>query len=184
MQPGTAQKGEALARSARSDPSAFAEIVRDHQAMVFSLAYHFLRNKSSAEDLAQEVFLQLYQNLSAIKSRAHLMFWLRKVTSHRCIDQARRRRPELNLDEAPEPVAATSSADPLLAQKLRRLVASLPEKARLVLILRYQEELELHEIAEVLEMPINTVKSSLQRSLAILREKLARSGGVSTYELF
>ncbi len=75
--------------------------------------------------------------------------------------------------------APATSRDHLLWQRLRRLVASLPEKARIVVILRYQEELELHEISDILGIPINTVKSSLQRSLGFLREKLARCvGGV------
>ncbi len=170
---------EALRKSARGDVSAFEEIVRGNQAMVFSLAYHFMRDPSLAEELAQEVFLDLYQNLSAIKSPAHLTHWLRRVTGHRCIDEARRQkaRPQMSLDDAPEPVAPKTSQDPLLAEKLRQLVAALPPKRRMVMILRYQEELELHEIAEVMEMPINTVKSCLQRSLAILRGKLARCGG-------
>ena len=170
---------EALAKSARGDASAFGDIVHEHQGLVFSLAYHFLHDRASAEELAQEVFLQLYRNLSSIKSAEHLRFWLRKVTSHRSIDQARRNggRSPVSLEEAPVPSAAAPPADPVLGQKLRQLVAALPEKRRLVVILRYQEELELHEIAEIMEMPINTVKSSLQRSLDILRDKLTRCLG-------
>lgn len=172
----------ALALAARGDASAFASIVREHQAMVFSVAYHFLHDRPLAEDMAQEVFLHLYQNIGSIQSPAHLKFWLRKVASHRCIDHARSRSrgTEVTLDEISESVGnmdASSERDPLLGQKLQRLVASLPEQARMVIILRYQEELEYHEIAEVLEMPINTVKSNLQRALAVLRGKLTRCLG-------
>ena len=172
---------DALARSARGDASAFGEIVRAHQAMVYSLALHFLRDKSLAEDLAQEVFLELYRNLARIKSAAHLRFWLRKVTCHRSIDRARRGRPEgmLSLEAAPEPAAPAPMDDPLLGERLWRLVESLPEKPRMALILRYQEDLTVAEIAQVLETPQNTVKSMLERALGILRTKLARTmGGV------
>lgn len=170
---------DTLARSAPGDPSAFAEIVREHQAMVFSIAYHFLQDRWLAEELAQEVFLQLHRNLATVKSSAHLASWLRKVTSHRCIDQVRRRKfePRASLDEIPEPVAASSAGDPILAGTLRRFIATLPEKPRLIVILRYQEDLGPAEIAEVLEMKVNTVKSHLQRSLAVLREKLTRGRG-------
>jgi RNA polymerase sigma-70 factor (ECF subfamily) len=65
----------------------------------------------------------------------------------------------------------------MLAETLRRVVDTLPEKPRLVVLLRYQEDLEPAEIAEVLEMPVNTVKSHLRRSLALLREKLTRCFG-------
>ena len=170
---------DTLARSAQGDSSAFAEIVREHQAMVFSIAYHFLHDRWLAEELAQEVFLQLHKNLAGVESPAHLKFWLRKVASHRSIDQARRRKlqPKVALEEIPEPAIAPQAGDPMLAGKLRRLVAALPEKSRLVVILRYQEDLEPAEIAEVLEMKVRTVKSHLQRSLALLREKLARRHG-------
>jgi RNA polymerase sigma-70 factor (ECF subfamily) len=177
--PETDTTEEALARSIRGDQTAFAEIVRSHQARVFSLAYHFLHDRESAEELAQEVFLELYRNLPSIKSAAHLNFWLRKVTGHRCIDLSRRRkaRPQLSLDDVPEPSAAAIESDPLLERTLHKMVASLPEKPRLVVILRYQEDLEPVEIAKVLNMPVNTVKSHLQRSLVILREKLSRCLG-------
>jgi RNA polymerase sigma-70 factor, ECF subfamily len=174
-----AQLEQALARSALGDQLAFAEIVRQHQGMVFSLACHFLRDRWLAEELAQEVFLNLHQNLSAIKSPAHLTFWLRKVTSHRCIDQARRQkvRPQVSIEDVPEPVAATSENDFMLSEMLRRVVDTLPEKARMVVVLRYQEDLEPAEIAKTLDMPINTVKSHLRRSLSLLRDKLSRSLG-------
>ena len=98
------QAEDALARSARGDPVAFEEIVRQHQAMVFSIAYHFLGDAPDAEEVAQDVFLKLHRNLPAIKSAAHLTAWLRKVTTHRSIDQARRRGPSppLSLDDVPE----------------------------------------------------------------------------------
>jgi RNA polymerase sigma-70 factor (ECF subfamily) len=175
---------KALAGAGKGDPPAFAEIVREYQAMVFGMAYHFLQDQSLAEDVSQEVFLRLYQNLAAIQSSAHLMLWLRKVTHRRCIDEARRApsRPTLSLEEAPEPASNPGTSDPLLGQKLRRLVASLPEDARMVVILRFQEELGLAEIAEVLDIPINTVKSRLQRSLAVLREKVTSTLEMSAYE--
>ncbi|MFP5261218.1 MAG: RNA polymerase sigma factor [Blastocatellia bacterium] len=174
-----ARLNEMLARSALGDQLAFAEIMRQHQSMVFSLACHFLRDRWLAEELAQEVFLNLHQNLSAIKSPAHLTFWLRKVTCHRSIDAVRRlkARPQVALDEAPEPATNAAEDDFMLSDILRRVVDTLPEKARMVIILRYQEDLEPAEISRVLDMPVNTVKSHLRRSLSTLRDKLSRSLG-------
>jgi RNA polymerase sigma-70 factor, ECF subfamily len=156
----------------------FASIVRRQQGMVFSIALHFLRDRQAAEELAQDVFLHLYQHLDSLKSPEHVTFWLRKVTSHRCIDYVRRRKwSQVSLDELPELPAASTAGDPLLQRKLRQLVASLPETARAVVILRYQEDLTPTEIADVLTMPVATVKSHLQRSLAMLREKVVRVMG-------
>lgn len=156
----------------------FAEIVRRHQSAVFSIALHFLADRSAAEELAQDVFLQLHANLATMKSEDHMKFWLRKVTAHRCIDYKRRRKlPQVSLDAAPEPAAPAQSNDPFLAKRLRQYVGSLPEKPRLVMILRYQEDMPAEDIAEVLTMPLATVKSHLQRSLALLREKVTRAIG-------
>lgn len=166
----------ALARSSRGDTSAFGEILQAHQAMVYSLALHFLHDSSLAEDVAQEVFLELYRNLAKIKSSRHLRFWLRKATCHRSIDCARRRHPDgmLCLADVPEPAATATMGDPLLEDFLWRLVGSLPAQPRLALILRYQEDLTVAEIAEVMETPPNTVKSQLERALGTLRKKLTR----------
>ena len=139
--------------------------------MVFSLALHFLRERAVAEELAQDVFLELYVHRGEIASAEHARHWLRKVTSRRCIDQTRRSRlrPRLGLHQAPEPFVWLPMPDPMLTQHLADKVAGLTETARMVVILRYQEDLSPTEIGEVLEMPVATVKSHLQRSLANLR---------------
>jgi len=159
----------------------FADLVRRHQSMVFSIALHFLADRSAAEELAQDVFLQLHANLPALKSEGHVTFWLRKVTAHRCIDYKRRRKlPQVSLEEVAEPSAPAPAWDPLFERKLRHVIASLPAKARLIVILRYQEDLGSEDIAEALSIPVATVKSHLRRSLALLREKLVRSMGEVT----
>lgn len=185
-----AQPDEVLARAKNDDQAAFAELVREHQAMVYSLARYFLRDAAIAEDVAQEVFLHLYQNLASIESPKHLKFWLRKVAGHRCIDYARRQKARaakssgslpISLDDAPEPVSLFEMPDSMMRSTIRRLVSTLPEKPRLVVTLRYQEDLDPTEIAEILEMPLNTVKSHLRRSLMILREKVVRYLGEPTF---
>ena len=156
----------------------FDELMRAHQAMVFSLAWHFLRDRESAEEVAQEVFLSLHRNLSGIQSPAHAAFWLRKVTVQRAFDEGRRRkrRPQVALEDITEPAAVVRSEDPMLGETLRRLIATLAEAPRMVMILRYQEDLDPMEIAKLLDMPVATVKSHMQRSLALLRGKLERRG--------
>ncbi len=144
--------------------------------MVFSLAYHFLQDRPLAEDVTQEVFLQFYREQASLTTEQHVRFWLRKVAGHRCIDAARRRkiRPRLTLAEIREPAARESSEDPILSETLRKLVATLPETPRLIVLLRYQEDMDPSEIAETIGMPVATVKSHLHRSLAMLREKMQR----------
>jgi RNA polymerase sigma-70 factor (ECF subfamily) len=156
----------------------FDELMREHRSMVFSVAYHFLHDRDQAEEVAQDVFLSLHRNLGEIESPAHAAHWLRRVAVQRSIDASRRRmrRPVVALENVKEPSVKPSAGDPLLGELLRKLVVSLPETQRMVVILRYQEDLDPTEIAAVMGIPIGTVKSHLQRSLALLREKLERRG--------
>ena len=164
------------------DADKFTQLVDEHQAMVFSLAYHCLGDRALAEEVAQDVFLELHRKMASMQSPEHIRHWLRRVATHRSIDQSRRRRlrPQVGLDEVREPVSPEAQRDPILGGTLRRLVATLPEKSRLVVILRYQEDLDPADIAEVLDMPVRTVKSHLRRSLEMMRRKMTRvSGGPS-----
>jgi RNA polymerase sigma-70 factor, ECF subfamily len=148
----------------------FEHLVRRHQAMVFSIAFHFLQDRSAAEELAQDVFLQLHQHLPSLASPEHVTFWLRRVAAHRCIDYRRRRKLAfLSLDAAPGPRADARTRDPWLSRRLHGVIASLSRKARLVVILRYQEDLTPDQIAAVMSIPVATAKSQLQRSLAMHR---------------
>src|ERR1700737_1095451 len=132
------QEGEAVGM-----PPTFDELLRANQAMVFSIAYHFLRDRSAAEEVAQDVFLELYRQFDRLESDAHVGFWLRRVASHRSIDYGRRRkyRPIVALQDVPEPAAAGEPQDVLLNRKLQELIGALPEKPRMVMVLRYQEDL-------------------------------------------
>lgn len=163
---------DVLERARCGDRQAFAALVHDHQRMVYSLALRMLCDRHEAQDVAQEAFMQLHRRLSMIQSGAHLVFWLRKVTANLAIDRLRRMPPHelLSLENEPE-VPAASDADPLLQRQMRELVAGLPAAARAVVLLRYQEDLDPTEIAQTLDMSINTVKSHLRRSLAELRKK-------------
>ena len=156
----------------------FGELMREHRAMVFSVAWHFLHDRDLAEETAQDVFLSLHKNLAGIETPAHACFWLRKVAVQRSIDAARkrRRRPQVALEDVAEPSVRPAPGDPMLGGMLRRLIASLPETPRMAMILRYQEDLVPAEIAETMGIPLGTVKSHIQRSLALLREKLERRG--------
>ena len=161
------------------DHEAFAQLVDEHQAMVFSIGCHFLRDDSLAEDIAQDVFLELYRNLDRIESGAHRVHWLRQVTVRKCIDHIRRQRlrPRVGLEDAPEPATFERHSDPFLSRQLDQMVGSLPGRMRMAVVLRYQEDMEPADIARVMEMPVASVKSVLHRGLELLRAKVRRSQG-------
>jgi RNA polymerase sigma-70 factor (ECF subfamily) len=88
------------------------------------------------------------------------------------------RRREMPIDELHEPSVAPRVNDPLLGELLRTLVAELAPDARIVVTLRFQEDLDMSEIAAITDMPVNTVKSHLRRSMDALRRRLKDKGHV------
>ena len=146
--------------------------------MVFSIALRILCDRFLAEEVAQDVFLELHAKRDELASDQHIVHWLRRVTVHRSIDLIRRRqrRPEVAMDSADLPDVASDATpgDPLLSRQLRQLVASLPAAPRAVIALRYQEDMTPEEIAAAIGMPVATVKSHLRRTLQLLREKITR----------
>ena len=114
--------------------------------------------------------------MSGIESPSHLVHWLRQVTTRRCIDQLRRTRLRpVSLEEAAELETSDRPLDPFLDRKLRELIAGLPDLQRIVVTLRYQEDLDPTEICGILNMPVNTVKSHLHRALLSLRKRLGEA---------
>ena len=169
----TANGLDALERARAGDHDAFGELVEEHEAMVFSIAFHFFNERGRAEEIAQDVFLQMYRSVRTIESRSHLVFWLRQVTSRRCIDQMRRTRLRaVSIDDIHELTGANELRDSLLDRKVRHLIAELPEHQRVIVTLRYQEDLDPSEICRIVNLPVNTVKSHLHRALQSLRKKL------------
>lgn len=154
----------------------FESLVDEHQAMVYSLALRMTSDRGLAEEIAQDVFLELDRNLQRIESPEHACAWLRRVAMSRSTDALRRRKVRgmdlwVELEEQ-HAMAAEERTSPLAA-RLEHLVASLPEAQRAALILRYQEDLVPEEIAVLLETPVATVKSQLQRGLKLLRARAA-----------
>jgi RNA polymerase sigma-70 factor (ECF subfamily) len=142
--------------------------------MVFSLALRMTGDRGLAEEIAQDVFMELDRNLNKLESADHACFWLRRVTMSRSADALRRRKVRgLDLWVEMEDVHAApqeSSGSPL-SGRLEQLLATLPEPQRAALVLRYQEDLTPDEIAATLQAPVATVKSHLQRGLKLLRAK-------------
>jgi RNA polymerase sigma-70 factor (ECF subfamily) len=153
----------------------FEPLVDKHQSMVFSLALRMTGDRGLAEEIAQDVFVELDRNLGKIETPEHACYWLRRVTMSRSADALRRRRVRgmdlwVDMDEAHGARQTEESTSPLGA-RLEYLLTTLPEAQRAVLVLRYQEDMLPEEIAATLDAPLATVKSNLQRGLKLLRAK-------------
>jgi RNA polymerase sigma-70 factor (ECF subfamily) len=173
-----------LTQARAGDAHAFAALVRAPQGSVFSIGLRMLSRRDAAEDLAQDVFLQLYRKLESIESLEHLGFWLRRVASNLAIDRLRRMpftaaQPDSERDIPSE----DPPEDPLMDRELLRLLGELPAAPRAVMVLRYQEDRDLAEIATMLDMPVNTVKSHIKRSLTTLRSRMIGARLVDSEDL-
>lgn len=146
--------------------------------MVYSLAVRMTGDRGLAEEIAQDVLLELDRMLGRLDSADHARNWLRRVTMSRSTDALRRRgtRGGVAWEELEEHhgLKLVERVSPL-AWRVEQLLATLPEAQRAAVVLRYQEDLTPEEIAATTGAPVATVKSNLQRGLKLLREKAART---------
>ena len=178
-----------MARHLHGDPDAFAELIARYSGRLFNLAFRFIGDRGEAEDVAQETFLRVFSALP--QSRLDLPFrpWLFQIAVNLCRDWARRKRPTPFTDltagqDAPageEGMEAMADPGPSTADQaeardtesaLRRAVMELPAAQRLIVTLRYNEELSYEQIGQVLNMPPATVGTSLLRARRRLRAAL------------
>ncbi len=165
------QELELIERAVTGDERAFAELVTRYQSAVYNLAYRMLGDAGEAEDAAQEVFLRIYRRLATYNPDHRFSTWVLSIASHYCIDLLRRKRPWLvplenisnwmrTRSRSPEAAAIASEQQ----DTVRTLLAKLPEHYRLVLLLRYWHDLGYEEIAQVVDLPVSTIKARLHRA--------------------
>jgi RNA polymerase sigma-70 factor, ECF subfamily len=170
---------ELVQRSRKGDREAFGVLVERHRRTIYLLALQKGLRAEEAEDVAQEVFLKAYRNLSALQEPDAFARWLYGITAHAVADVGRvraRRHEEGSLQATPEPLAPPDArADPLFSEERRqvfRALGELNEEQRLVILLRYVEGLTPKQIAERLGEPRGTVRSRLHHALATLQSAL------------
>ncbi len=184
-------------RSAAGDQDAFAVLVRLHQRQIYMLCLRMLHDTEEAVEATQEVFLAAWQNLGGFRGESQLATWLYRIAYNHCLKVAERRRREAQTRaeltsasaRAERPAARFSQMHAQAALRdlcdlVRAEIDNLPPKYRAVLALRHLQDLSYEEMAEVLRVPIGTVKTHLFRARALLKERLAEldraaSSGIS-----
>ncbi len=166
---------ELIGRCAQGDELAFAELVESHKVMVFTIALRMLRDHSAAEDLAQEVFLRVYRNLSTFRGDAKLSTWIYQIAYRLCLEELQKphhRQHYVSLDtgDGQLQIADPGPAGVDLGQTLDYYLGKLPPHYRMALTLYYLQDRKYEEIAAVMAIPVGTVKTYLHRAKAWLRE--------------
>ncbi|MDQ3068709.1 MAG: RNA polymerase sigma factor [Acidobacteriota bacterium] len=182
-----------ISRAAGGDRTAFQVLVERHRPMVYRVAYQFAGNHHDADDIAQDVFIKVYQSLGRFRQDAQFTSWLYRIAMNACIDYKRRQSPhqrnrevedpDLALDAAPDerPGPEGLAAGAELGVALRTAIDTLPPRQRLIFVMRHHEGLKLHEIASALGLADGTVKRQLHSAVHRLRKVLVAHGvGVFT----
>lgn len=178
-----------IARAQRGDIGAFNELVQRYEKSVYNFAYRLSGNYDNANDIAQDAFIRAYNAINSFRGDASFSTWLFRITTNVFLDERKKARahPQQSLDEylqldessvarqiedpspTPEDIATGKEKTAVLASA----VASLPEYQRAMVVMYHMEQKAYEEIAEIMDLPIGTVKSRLNRARLALKEKLS-----------
>ncbi len=172
-----------MARLAVGDREALGLLMERHQRRLYRLALAYLRNPEDALDVVQETFVKVYVHAARWRESYEVSAWLTRIAINQAIDryrrEKRRRQTMTPLDDTLPVPAPSGSSSPErsvgrreMRDNLASAIESLSEKQRAVFLLRHREELPLEEIGRALNLNLGTVKSTLHRALARLRERL------------
>lgn len=178
-------------RTLAGDKKAYEQLVLNHQRRAFNIAYRILGDYDEAMDLAQEAFIQAYRALAQFREESHFSHWFLAITTNLCRNRLKqwKRRARSRTDSLSDPIGdgdsdlrrdppdpGPSALDRLEARQLEELVREemqhVEEEYRMVLVLRDVQGMPYEEIAQILGVPVGTVKSRLHRGRADLRDRL------------
>jgi RNA polymerase sigma-70 factor (ECF subfamily) len=176
-----------LIRAAKAgDRDAVVALLRQIETHVYRTAYYFLGNEHDAMDASQEAMLKIYTKIGSYEEKAMFKTWVQRIVTNVCIDKFRRAKPTVSIEahdmifsagnQTEEQVMAASTA-----QEVREAIDRLPDQQRAVVVLRYLQDFSYKEIADSLNLPLNTVKSYLFRARQQLQTMLQeeQKGGVT-----
>jgi RNA polymerase sigma-70 factor (ECF subfamily) len=172
---------ELIRRAQAGEADAFAGLVAEHQRFVYNLALRALSDPHDAEDVAQEAFVRAWVALPGFRRQAQFRTWLYRIVTNLCYSRLPRLRREMaalgerQVAALPDDSLDDPAADLEVEQqraRLHREIEALPESYRVLIVLRYQQELSYDEIARVVSLPLGTVKTGLHRAKARLREAM------------
>lgn len=169
--------------SQQGDQDAFAFLVQRHQRLIFMLSLRMLQDYEEASEITQEAFLAAWQGLPSFRGEACFPTWLYRIAYHCCLRQLERRKRERALQAAIlaeqilEEVNKEKLAEDMLELRDRQAIVreqleKLPTMYRMVLILRHLQDMTYEEMADILTMPVGTIKTHLFRARHLLKERL------------
>ena len=185
--PDRAAESNVIRRALAGDQKAYEEILNRYRPGIFNLVLRMVRNREEAEDIVQETFIKAFNALSTFSEEYALSTWLYKIALNNCIDHFRKKKLQtLSLDKPLEgkdsdlkrelPDRGLTPEGAVLRserhQLVREAIEKLPEHYRRVIVMRHQEERSYEEIAQILGVPLGTVKARIFRARELLKKML------------
>lgn len=175
----------ALIKAAQAgDREALVALLREIENQVYRTAYYLLNNEQDALDASQDALIRIYTKIDSYEEKAQFRTWVQRIVTNICIDKFRRKKPSVSIDEHDMVFQAgdnveTEVLSAYAAEEIREAIGKLPEH-RTVVVLRYLQDFSYNEIADSLNLPLNTVKSYLFRARQQLQTLLHdyQKGGV------
>lgn len=158
---------ELVKRSQRGDRDAFSELVRRHQQIVYNVSYRYMRDTALAEDMSQEAFIKAFRLLKGFRGECSFSTWMYRVTCSVCLTELSRRKkrgevalqPKHNAEAAVHPITNFD-----MPEMVRRCVTHLPDRYATIVTLYYLKGISYDEIAEVMSIPMGTLKTWMHRA--------------------
>lgn len=181
-------EGAIIERCKQGDLSAFDDLVRRYEKQVYNFAYRMTGNYDDASDIASDAFVKVYNAIETFRGDAHFTTWLFRIVTNLYLDERKRSKAHMNIpldeyidleessvtrqveDPSPSPLELIECAE--RSDTLERTINMLPEYQRIMIHLYHSQGQSYEEIAEIVGLPIGTVKSRLNRARLALKEKL------------
>lgn len=178
-----------IEKAIAGDPNSFSELVNLHQLFLYNLALRAVSNQQEAQDITQETFIRAWRNIKKFRLESSFRTWLYRILMNLCYDRYPRLQRDyksLSIEEEGFDLPVPNRMDQYVDQEelcifVHEHLQSLPEIYRLVLSMRFQQELSYQEIAEIMDMPIGTVKTTIYRAKAQLKERFLAHQEVSLW---
>jgi RNA polymerase sigma-70 factor (ECF subfamily) len=185
----TINESHIIEKAIAGDPNSFAELVNLHQLFLYNLALRAVSNPQEAQDISQETFIRAWRSIKNFRLESSFRTWLYRILMNLCYDRyprLRRENESLSIEQEEFDLPIPNRIDQYMDQEelskfVHEQMQNLPEIYRLILSMRYQQDLSYQEIAEVMDMPIGTVKTTIYRAKAQLKERFLSHQEVSLW---
>lgn len=162
---------------------AFIELLRSVETPIYKTAFYYMGNEHDAKDVTQDALIKVYTKLNTFQEKSSFNTWVQRITTNICMDKFRKNKNDISIEGAELEIHEDLNIEDkvetkLLTEELIKYLINLPSKVRATMILRYLHEFSYQEIADSLDIPINTVKSYLFRGRDQLLREYQHRGGV------